>query len=216
MGCDITESNIYSKDMVYNYLYQYSRFYSIRLYECETLYLEGKGYAAITLLFACLENIVKSVANDFDSSFYAVVEKVKNRCIITNDEYNFISINDNSIRKIRNLFAHANVIAINLINYENGNEILYPLSEEESCLLLYEKTSLIICNIIFKLVIDNFIDDVRNKFTIDLAQAISNCNLQFKTLTSKEMLVLKGFPEDYISDDLDIPEDARLRLIDNV
>ena len=35
------------------------------------------------------------------------------------------------------------------------------------------------------------------------------------SITVKELLVLKGYPEDYISDDLDIPEDAKYRMIDN-
>ena len=34
-------------------------------------------------------------------------------------------------------------------------------------------------------------------------------------MSVKELLVLKGYPEDYISDDLDIPEDAKYRIIDN-
>ena len=41
------------------------------------------------------------------------------------------------------------------------------------------------------------------------------CDLRFKMLSVKELLILKGYPSDYIPDDLDIPEDAKYRMVDN-
>ena len=203
------------KPTVLDYLWQYSHFYGQRLYECEELFSEGKGYAATTLLFACLENVIKSVVNDYDSSFYNVVEKLKSNSIISDVEYKFVNSDEFCIRKIRNLFAHANLSAINLVNYEENRKCLYPLTEEDSCLLLYEKISLVIFNLILKIISSDFTDEVKAKLEIDLHYDISNCKLEFKTLTSKEMLILKGFPEDYIPEELGIPEDAKIRLIEN-
>ena len=60
-----------------------------------------------------------------------------------------------------------------------------------------------------------FIEEVKNKFQISLDDNILACDIKLKFLTVKELLVLKGYPEDYISDDLDIPEDAKYRIIDN-
>lgn len=209
------ENSTLTKSMVLDYLWQYSRFYSQRLYECEQCYSEEKGYAAITLLFSCLENICKSVVNDYDSSFYDVVKKLKENLTISEVEYCFLNQNEFCIRKIRNLFAHANISAINLVNQEGNREILYPLTEEVSCILLYERISDIIFNLILKIISSHFLDELREKIQINLDSNIKKCKLEFRILTSKEMLVLKGLPEDYISDDLGIPEHARIRIIEN-
>jgi hypothetical protein len=205
--------NIVEKNRVIEYLWLHSHFYGNKLYECEIYYDEEKGYTAVTLLFALLENVIKSVLNDYNSSFYNTLKELKNKCIITDIEYQFLNEDEFCIRKIRNLFAHANIANINLVNIESDREMLYPLTEESSCLLLYEKVSLVLFNIIMKIVSVDFLDS--SKFDIILDDEIKKCNLKFIILSSKEMLALKGYPEDYLSDDLDIPEDAKIRLIDN-
>lgn len=205
----------FTKSTVLDYLWQYSRFYSQRLFECEEFSIEGKGYAAVTLLFSCLENICKSVANDYDSSFYEVIKKLKENLSISEAEYHFLNQDEFCIRKIRNLFAHANISAINLVNHEDNRDILYPLTEEASCILLYKRISEIVFNLILKIISSYFPDESRERFQITLDSDIEKCKLEIKILTSKEMLVLKGLPEDYISDDLGIPEHAKIRLIEN-
>lgn len=85
---------------------------------------------------------------------FIVAKELKDKSIITNEEYKFISTNQFSIRKVTNLFA------VNLVNIENNREILYPLTEEESCLLPYSKVSDIIFNLIFKIISLNFINDM--------------------------------------------------------
>lgn len=209
------ENSTFTKSMVLDYLWQYSRFYSQRLFECEQCYSEEKGYAAITLLFSCLENICKSATDDYESSFYDVVKKLKENLAISEVEYRFLNQGEFCIRKIRNLFAHANISAINLVNQESNKDILYPLTEEVSCMLLYERVSDIIFNLILKIISLQLVDEIREKTQINLDSDIDKCKLEFKILTSKEMLTLKGFPEDYISDDLGIPEHARIRIIEN-
>lgn len=208
-------NSTFSKSMILDYVWQYSRFYSQRLFECEQCYSEEKGYAAITLLFSCLENICKSVVNDYDSSFYDVVKKLKEDLIISEVEYRFLNQDEFCIRKIRNLFAHANIAAINLVNQEDNKDILYPLTEEVTCILLYERISKIVFNLILKIISSHFFIELREKIQINLDSDIEKCKLEFKILTSKEMLSLKGFPEDYISDDLGIPEHAKIRIIEN-
>lgn len=205
----------FTKSTVMDYLWQYSHFYSDRLQECEEFFYQEKGYAAVTLLFANLENVAKSIVNDFDSSFYHINKKIKNLSILTESEYNFINGDTYSIRRIRNIYAHANLSAIFLLNNENGREILYPLTEEDSCLLLYDKISLIIFNIILKMVSSEFIEDVQQRLKINMDNKIKECEIKIMTLSVKELLRLKGIPDDYFSDDLDIPEDAKIRLIEN-
>lgn len=82
-------------------------------------------------------------------------------------------------------------------------------------MLLYERVSDIIFNLILKIISLEFVDKLREKIQINLDSDIDKCELEFKILTSKEMLTLKGLPKDYISDDLGIPEHARIRIIEN-
>lgn len=208
-------NTIPEKKVILDYLWQHSRFYYSRLYECEELYRQNRGYVAIFMLFSCFESISKSVANDYDSSTYTVYKKIHDQKLLTDTEYSFINTNEFSLRKIRNLFAHANIAAINLIVNEDEKETLWPLTEDDTATLLYEKISDIVFALVLKLISATFIEEVKKDIVIDLDYEISLCQLNFRTLTTKEMLVLKGFPEDYISDDLGIPEEAKIRLIDN-
>jgi hypothetical protein len=101
------------------------------------------------------------------------------------------------------------------INVEGDKEILYPLTEEDTCLFLYKKISDIIFNLILKIISFHFLDEVESTLEVNLDTYINKCNLYFKTITFKEMLILKGYPEDYIPDELEIPEDAKLRIVDD-
>ena len=207
--------NVLAKETVLDYLWVYSHFYSIRLHECEELYRKNHGYAAVFMLFSCLEIISKSVANDYDSSSFAIYQKLHNQGIFSEAEYNFLNTDEFSLRKIRNLFAHANIAAINLVVDEQGEEVLWPLTEDDTALLLYKLISGLVFNLILKIVSSTFFEEVSVKFQISLDKCINSGKLKFKTLTTKELLVQKGFPKNYISEDLNIPEDAKIRLIEN-
>lgn len=214
-GDGVLGNTMPEKRLILDYLWQHSRFYSSRLYECEELYRQNRGYAAIFMLFSCFESICKSVANDYDSSTYKIYKKLYDQKLLTGTEYAFINTKEFSLQKSRNLFAHANIGAINLIVDDSRKEILWPLTEDDTALLLYEKISDIVFALVLKLISATFLKDVKKDIVINLDNEISLCQLNFRILTAKEMLVLKGFPEDYIPDDLGIPEDAKIRLIDN-
>ncbi len=203
----------YSKQEVIEYLWLYSRYYSQRLFECEELFQEEKDYASITMLFSVLENIMKLSTDDYDSSLYDVAKKLNEQSIITDEEYKFVSTNKHRVRKIRNLFAHANFFAVNIVNIENNEEILYPLTEEDSCLLLYNKLSGIIFNLIFKIISREFIDEVKNNINIDLSKQLLTLKLDIKTLTLNEMEALKGIPVNSVAK-LDIPNNKKLKILD--
>ena len=70
-------------------------------------------------------------------------------------------------------------------------------------------------NLMIKILAPNFIDSVKEKFQIALDDKLDVSILKYKVLTYKELLVLKGYPEDYIPDDIDIPEEAKVRMVDN-
>lgn len=207
--------NMNNKSTVLDYLWLHSRFNAICLNQSEVLYREGKGFSAVTVLFSCLESVVKSVANDYESSLQTVFKKIFDAGIITEKEHDFLNVGDTCIRKVRNLYAHANVSAINLINIEEGKEVLWPLTEDETSLLLYQKISDIVYNLILKCISSNFIDEVKELFSQPLDDVISQCNVKIITLSVQELLILKGYPIDYISNDMDIPEDAKYRIVDN-
>ena len=206
---------LHSKVEVANYIWQYSHFHHSCLVQCENLYREEKGFSCVMILFNCLENIAKSVANDYDSSLYNVFHKLYKKNIITKKEHDFLNEGDFCIRKIRNLYAHENIAAINFLADFEGKEILWPLTENETSLMIYSKISDIVFNLMVKMVSSGFVESARLKFQAPLNAAIDECNIRYVILTSKELLTLKGYPEDYIPDDIDMPEDMRVRLVDN-
>lgn len=206
---------IYSKYTIFDRVWTYSRNYSQQLYECEKLYELNHGFAALTLLFNVFESISRSVLNDFASTSYDIFMNLYHNELLSEREYNFINIDEFCIRKIRNLYTHKNLSAFSLIVNEEGKEVLWPLTEPETSLLLYESISDILFNIIYKLigmpyaVVESETDD---KIITD--RLIDKCDLRIQELSIIEMLKMKGFPENYL-DDLTIPENDKIRLIEN-
>lgn len=90
---------------------------------------------------------------------------------------------------------------------------MYPLTEEDSCLLLYNKLSSIIFNLIFKIISRDFIDEVKNNINIDLSKELLTLKLDIKTLTLNEMEALKGIPVNSVAK-LDIPYNKKLKILD--
>ena len=206
---------MYSKNYVLDYLWQHSRFYHFCLHQSEELYREGKGYAALVMLLNCLENIFKSAINDYDSRAVDIYKSTYNAGLISETEHVFLNEGQYCLRNIRNLYAHANIAAINLIVNENGKNIYWPLTENDTSLLIYEKISDIVFNLILKIVSTNFIAEIRNSINACFDDEIKKCALNFTTLTVEQLLVMKGFPVNYLDGCEDISEDAKIRLINN-
>lgn len=206
--------NLHSKEEVMDYVWSYSRFYYYCLEQCEDLYREKMGFPCVMVLFNCLENISKSVANDYDSKFYDVICKLYEKNLITKKEYEFLNEGNFCMRKIRNLYAHKNIATIYFQNNDE-REFLWPLTENETSLMIYSKISDIIFNLMIKIISCEFIGSAKNKFQYPLDDAIDKYDLKYKILTVEKMLELKGYPKSYISSDLDISAEAKIRLIDN-
>jgi hypothetical protein len=180
--------HLYEKGQVIDYMWQYSKFYGNKLGECERYFEDGEGYVAVILLFEVTENICKSIIGEYEASFFNIVKKLKEYGRINEEEEGFLSIKEFSVRKIRNLFAHANLMGINIVQDENGRDIYYPLTEEDSCLLLYKKISYLLFNVLLKVVKDNFIIGL----DIDFGDLLTTFTLNIKELSARETLKLMG------------------------
>ncbi|MBR3834832.1 MAG: hypothetical protein IKJ73_10965 [Lachnospiraceae bacterium] len=204
---------LYDKGEVIDYIWQYSRFYGNKLGECERYFADGEGHTAIILLFEITENICKSVVGDYESSFYKIVCKLMEKGVITADEEVFLSSGENSVRNIRNLFAHANLMTINIVNVEDEQEILYPLTEEDSCLLLYEKISYLLFNMLLKIVV---IGKINIELEFDFGEILKAFELRIRKLTSSEMLRYLGLNQNTIESMKALVDEKDLqRLADN-
>lgn len=201
---------IYDKRQIVDFVWQYSRFYGNKLLECERYFTDGEGYVALILLFEIAENICKSVTKNYNSNFNVVVKKLKDTGKITGEEEAFLSTNEFSIRKIRNKFAHANLMAIHIVQNENGRDVYYPLTEEDSCLLLYDKISLFLFNILLKVISDDLKIDVR----VELDDLLKNLELKIVQLSANDVLRMLGFTESYFNE-CDICETDLQRLANN-
>ena len=89
------------------------------------------------------------------------------------------------------------------------NQILYPFTEEESCLLLYSKVSDIIFNIILKIASRNLILNIN----VNLSKVLHEFTLEIRILTPDEIATIKGFPENAL-DKTDIPYNEKLKIFD--
>lgn len=203
---------LYDKRKVIDYIWQYSRFYGNKLGDCEYHYEKGEGYVAIILLFEVAENICKSVFGDYNGNFNSIVSKLKDSGKITAVEEGFLSTNEFSIRRIRNLFAHANLAGIHIVQEENGREIYYPLTEEDSCLLLYEKVSHLLMNLLLKVIAESFVSEIN----IDLEDELREFEVRIENLSARKMLEMLGYPDDHIkSVENTIDEEKLKRLAEN-
>lgn len=179
---------MYNKHDIIDIIWQYSRIYGNRLSYCERYFQDGEGYSSLLILFETTENICKSIIGDYDSSFYNVVEALKSKNFISEEEHKFLSTNENSLRLIRNKFAHANLSKFNLVINEFGKNIYYPLSDEESCLMLYKIISDFTFNILLNLISDTLVAGPRS----NLDKELSNFKINIKELSSEESLRLLG------------------------
>lgn len=163
----------------------------------------------LVLLFDTTENICKSIIGNYESSFYNIVNQLKEKDLINEQEQGFLSTNELSLRKIRNLFAHANLMSINLVQLEGTRDIYYPLTEEGSCLLLYEKISDITINILLKIVQSHFIVDL----DIGIEHEISELSLRIENLSAEETLKLMGWESEDIDKVKEVVDENQMQIL---
>ena len=138
---------LHSKQECIDYLWQYSRFYAECLWQGEVLYREERGFSSLTVLFNCLENISRAVTNDYNSKAKTVYKKLYTMNLISEKEHNFLNEGEFCIRKIRNLYAHANVMAINFLFEKDGKENIKIIAKIENKEALNNLEEIIVENI---------------------------------------------------------------------
>jgi len=167
-------------------IWLYSHFLNEQLVACESVVQDGYGFVGTCMAINLLEHALKCVVDDYESNFNRVAEEACERGILTDIEYSFVSFDNNSLRKLRNCFAHKNLSAMYLKFSQDA--LLYPMSEDATYHHFYDKYSGSIINIILKAVSHG------QEENLDNDSELKGNAFKILTYTIPELLELKGFP----------------------
>jgi len=201
---------MYSKNKVSEYIFHYSRYYGNLLGNCENISNDNNGHASLIYLFNLLESVIKSQINDYDISFINAIKKLKTEQYINEIEYNFLNNQETGIRRIRNLLAHANLAKYNIVFLNVEQDILYPLTENDSCIKLYNLVSELLFNLILKIVYKN-----DQRILINIDEGINNFKIEIKEVTPEKLLEYKGIFYKDIKGWDNLREDDKYRMVEN-
>ena len=123
-------------------IFHYSKHYANILYECESLYEEGRGFVLALCFFNIVESIIRSVNENFNNSFEESINSLS--FLITEEEINIL----HRFRSLRNEYTHKDLNQY-FIEYDG---LAYSLNEDNTALKLYELYSEKIYNILIKIV----------------------------------------------------------------
>lgn len=184
----------------------YSSFLQQRLEACVQAADDGYYFLSVLTLLGLLEDTLKSALDNYEDNFNEIAIEAFDQNLLTAIEYSFISFDNNSLRKFRNCIAHKNLSAMYL--QFSMEELLYPLSEEETYQHFYDKYSKIIINLILKIATKN------KQYNICVDSLLKNNGYRIHQFSIPDLLELKGYPRDY-ADKVNLPESDIIRLIDN-
>lgn len=132
----------YSNIEAISYIYQYSKYYGNVLYECEELHKEERGVILINTFFNMVENIIKSVNEEYNDKFINSINKLNK--ILSEKEISFL----HEIRGYRNDYAHDDLN----FHFLEIDGIAYNYAEDGTAILLYEMLSNMTYNILVKII----------------------------------------------------------------
>ncbi|TEY78567.1 hypothetical protein [Aeromonas veronii] len=179
---------LHHKSTVIDYVWLYSRYLGNQLAYLKEI--EENGSASIVYLLNILETIHKTHVDDYESNFQSVVKKTFESGLLSQVEYEFLNNKVNGVRKLRNIFAHANLSQFSFTL--DNSKIIYPLTENENCQLLYSKISDIIFNIIFNIILKISIFPLDTDISINTDSSIKALKYTIATLTPDDILRDKG------------------------
>lgn len=205
---------MYSKGEVIGYVWQYSKYYGNMLGYCEQVSQDENsryGHISLLTLFNLSEVIFKSVVGNYDDEFKKIIQELKDRNIINEIEHDFLNNEQTGIRKLRNLLAHANLSKYNIIFREDTEEIMYPLTENETCEQLYEVLSPLLFNLILKVLQVNFIIPIE----VNIDNNIQEMPIQIKEISTEKLLEYKGIDFSELEGWEEMLEVDKYRLAEN-
>lgn len=185
----------YDKNYIIDRVWLFSKYHSILLQSCEYLRKEEEGHATMILLMNILEMASSYALKSEKNKLCDIFKSLHENKIITDIEYKFLNGKKDSIRILRNIYMHKDVPKYNIIfNYKNEG-IGYPISENENNTTLYDELSLIIFNLIFKIMISEEALYSYNDSLPILDKLINEKTFSIVELTSNQMLRCKGYKE---------------------
>lgn len=204
---ELVQMSKYSKSQVIDYIWQYSRYYGNQLAFLE--HVEENGSASLVYLFNLLENVLKAHIDDYEETFQNVVRKSYESGLLTKVEHDFLNNKKSGVRKLRNVLAHANLSKFN-IRFGN-EELLYPLTENDNCQLLYQKLSDIIFNIMLKVAALNLTVDI----SVNVDSEIKALKLSIMESSPEDILIDKGIDPATLDGWKDLKVSDQYRMAEN-
>ncbi|EJC6994488.1 hypothetical protein MYD38_004627, partial [Vibrio parahaemolyticus] len=113
------------------------------------------------------------------------------------------------VRRLRNVLAHANLSKFN-IRFGN-EELLYPLTENDNCQLLYQKLSGIIFNIMLKVAALNLTVDI----SVNVDSEIKALKLSIIEFSPEDILIDKGIDPATLDGWQDLKVSDQYRIAEN-
>lgn len=132
-------------------IWRHSRYYGDMLSTALRLHDYEEDYAAILVLFNAMELICKSVRGNYKQNFSEDLLDLKNKNILSEENYEFLDNKESGIRELRNIMAHRNAYQYCL---EDSKGKALALSEVGTWTIIFESYASRIIQILNE-IIDN-------------------------------------------------------------
>ncbi len=116
-------------------IWGYSHYYGDMIATVMRLHEEEEDYAAILILFNAMELVFKSLRGNFNQNINQDLEELKNKKILTEDEFLFLNNKENGIREIRNIMTHRNAYQYCI---EDADGVALPFSDSGTWSIIYD------------------------------------------------------------------------------
>lgn len=130
-------------------IWQYSRYYGDMLFTSLRLHDNEEDYAAILVLFNVMEVICKSVRENYNQNFLDDLLDLKNKNILSEEDYEFLASKESGIRGIRNIMTHRNAYQYCLED-PDGNAL--PFAEPGTWTIIFESYAPRIIQSLFEII----------------------------------------------------------------
>lgn len=130
-------------------IWEYSNYYGDMVATAKRLHDAEENYAAIMILFNAMELIFKSVRENFDQNINQDLVDLKNKNLITEDEFSFLNDKENGIRVVRNIMTHRNAYQYCL---EDVDGIALPFADSGTWSIVYNSYAPRIMDILVRVI----------------------------------------------------------------